>query len=104
MSRKELARLSLPDEFSLIDRLQRYVPAHPDVHTGIGDDAAVLPGRRGMHTLLTTDMLVSGRHFFPDTDMYGLGRKALAVAGRQCERHRGHGRIPDLCRHLLGRT
>lgn len=71
--------MSLPDEFALIDRLRRYAPAHPDVHTGIGDDAAVLPGRRGMYSLLTTDMLVAGRHFLPETDTYGLGRKALAV-------------------------
>lgn len=69
----------MPGEFDFIGRLSRHVPEHPKVHTGIGDDAAVLQGPRGMYTLLTTDMLIEGRHFFPDVDMYDLGRKALAV-------------------------
>jgi thiamine-monophosphate kinase len=47
---------------------------------GIGDDAAVLPGTRGLHTLLTTDLLTDGIHFrsaWTPGDL--LGRKALAV-------------------------
>lgn len=71
--------MSRPDEFGLIRALQRHLPEHPGVYVGIGDDAAVLPGRPGMYTLLTTDMLVEGQHFFSGTDMYALGRKALAV-------------------------
>lgn len=71
--------MSMPGEMDFIERLRRLIPSGADVHTGIGDDAAVLPGRRGMHTLLTTDMLVEGNHFFPGADPYALGRKALAV-------------------------
>ena len=32
-----------------------------------------------MQLAISTDMLVAGRHFFPDVDPYSLGHKALAV-------------------------
>ena len=53
-------------EFALIDRLARRSPiSHADLHTGIGDDAAVIAGlsREGELLLVTTDMLVENRHF-----------------------------------------
>ena len=53
-------------EFALIDRLRQKVPAgHPDLLVGIGDDAAVIGLTDGGEALIlvTTDMLVEGRHF-----------------------------------------
>jgi thiamine-monophosphate kinase len=73
--------MSALGEFGLI---ARYF-ARPDrplprsVALGIGDDCALLRPSPGMDLAISTDMLVSGRHFFPDTDPYGLGHKALAV-------------------------
>jgi thiamine-monophosphate kinase len=46
---------------------------------GAGDDAAIVRCRRGMELVVSTDMLVSGRHFFRDADPARLGHKALAV-------------------------
>jgi thiamine-monophosphate kinase len=67
----------MPSEFELI---RRYF-THPARHTllGVGDDAALVRVRRGMELVVSTDMLVGGRHFFPDADPRRLGHKALAV-------------------------
>lgn len=46
---------------------------------GIGDDAALLKASAGKQLAISTDMLVSGTHFFADTDPYFLGHKTLAV-------------------------
>jgi thiamine-monophosphate kinase len=46
---------------------------------GIGDDCAILPMVAGAQWAVSSDMLVSGRHFFPDVAPYRLGHKALAV-------------------------
>lgn len=47
---------------------------------GIGDDAALLPPlAEGEQLAISTDMLVEGRHYLPDTDPFRLGHKALAV-------------------------
>jgi thiamine-monophosphate kinase len=46
---------------------------------GVGDDAAIVRGRRGVDLVVTTDLLVSGRHFRPNADPAQLGHKALAV-------------------------
>jgi thiamine-monophosphate kinase len=46
---------------------------------GVGDDCALLQPKPGMQLAISTDMLVSGRHFFPDVDPRTLGHKALAV-------------------------
>ena len=64
-------------EFELI---RRYF-TRPALHTrlGVGDDAAVVRVRRGMELVVSADMLISGRHFFPDVDPRHLGHKALAV-------------------------
>jgi thiamine-monophosphate kinase len=53
----------------------------PTPHTllGPGDDAALLRASPGMELVVTTDMLVSGTHFFPDADARDLGWKTLAV-------------------------
>lgn len=64
-------------EFEIIDRFFNR-PA-PSAVLGVGDDAALLKISPGMELAVSTDMMVAGRHFFPDTDPYKLGRKLLAV-------------------------
>ncbi len=46
---------------------------------GIGDDCALWQPRAGMQLAVSSDMLVSGRHFLPEVDPRTLGHKALAV-------------------------
>ena len=67
------------NEFDLI---RRYFdrPAHdPAVRLAVGDDAAILAPTPGHELLVSTDMLVCGRHFFADVDPRALGHKAPAV-------------------------
>ena len=69
-------------EFDLIDRYFKR-PSHNakrgQVALGIGDDCALLSPASGMQLAISTDMLVEGRHFFPNVDPFALGHKALAV-------------------------
>ena len=46
---------------------------------GVGDDCALINPSPGMHLVISSDMLVEGRHFFSDVSPYSLGHKALAV-------------------------
>lgn len=64
-------------EFDLIKRY--FTRPAPGATLGVGDDAALLQVAEGMELAVSTDMLVSGTHFFPDADPFLLGRKALAV-------------------------
>ena len=64
-------------EFSLIGRHFDW-PA-PSGFLGVGDDCALMPVSVGHRLAVTTDLLVEGCHFFPDTDPHNLGHKALAV-------------------------
>ena len=64
-------------EFALIERFFKR-PARRAV-VGVGDDCAVWQPNPGMQLAISTDMLVEGRHFFPDVDPFFLGHKALAV-------------------------
>jgi thiamine-monophosphate kinase len=69
-------------EFGLIGRLAGKL-GRPDesVIVGIGDDAAVLKAPAGYDAVMTTDMLVEGVHFLPETiPWHPLGFKALAVS------------------------
>jgi len=67
----------MPSEFTLIDR--HFARATPQAVLGPGDDCALLAPSPGMELAITTDMLVSGTHFFADTDPKQLGWKTLAV-------------------------
>ncbi len=67
----------MSSEFDLIRR--HFTRATPGAVLGVGDDAALLALTPGCQWAVSTDMLVSGRHFFPDTDPEGLGHKAMAV-------------------------
>lgn len=64
-------------EFDLIERY--FTRRYPGVILGTGDDAALVKPSPGMELAISTDMLVSGRHFFADADPQKLGYKALAV-------------------------
>ncbi|WP_068636255.1 thiamine-phosphate kinase [Thauera butanivorans] len=66
-----------PSEFDLIRRHFSRGTRHTDLAGG--DDAALLSARPGMQLAVSTDMLVSGTHFFADTDPQDLGWKTLAV-------------------------
>ena len=68
-------------EFELIKRFfdRPSQAGVPGVVLGIGDDCALLQPQAGMQLAISSDMLVSGRHFFPDVDPRTLGHKALAV-------------------------
>jgi thiamine-monophosphate kinase len=64
-------------EFDLIRRY--FTRASPNALLGVGDDAALLQVSEGYVLAVSTDMLVSGAHFSPDTDPFLLGHKTLAV-------------------------
>ncbi|MBI3902555.1 MAG: thiamine-phosphate kinase [Nitrosomonadales bacterium] len=64
-------------EFDLIQRY--FTRPTPGAVLGVGDDAALLRIPDGMELAVSTDMLVSGTHFFPDAAPYLLGHKTLAV-------------------------
>ena len=65
-------------EFELIERLTRGRPAFGDVVVGPGDDGAVVLASDG-RVVVSTDMLVEGRHFRLDwSTPHDVGRKALA--------------------------
>src|SRR6185369_8621981 len=64
-------------EFALIDKY--FARPTPSAVLGPGDDCALLQPAPGLELAVTTDMLVAGTHFLPDTDPRNLGWKALAV-------------------------
>ncbi len=64
-------------EFDLIKRF--FTRATPLAVLGVGDDCALLQPSPGMQMAISSDMLVSGLHFFADVDPRALGHKALAV-------------------------
>ncbi len=68
---------AVPSEFDLIRRY--FTRATPGAVLGVGDDAALLALTPGSQLAVSTDMLVSGRHFFANADPESLGHKALAV-------------------------
>ena len=64
-------------EFDLITRY--FHRPTPRAVLGVGDDCALLAPRPGTQLAISSDMLVEGRHFFPNVDPASLGHKALAV-------------------------
>ncbi|MDP3539147.1 MAG: thiamine-phosphate kinase [Azonexus sp.] len=64
-------------EFALIDKY--FARPTPSAVLGPGDDCALIQPTPGRQLAVTTDMLVAGTHFLPDTDPRNLGWKALAV-------------------------
>ena len=67
-------------EFDLIARYFTRTPSSSDrVSLGVGDDCALINPTPGVQLAISSDMLVAGRHFFPDADPFQLGHKCLAV-------------------------
>jgi thiamine-monophosphate kinase len=67
------------NEFELIARLTKSLPANKNVVTGADDDCAVLDAGAADNLLLfKTDAVVEGIHFTKDTPPEKIGRKALA--------------------------
>jgi thiamine-monophosphate kinase len=69
-------------EFGLIDwiRMRQAGRARRGTVLGIGDDCAILEVAPGARLLLTTDMLMDGRHFWLDRDgAEAVGYKAMGV-------------------------
>ncbi len=75
-------QMSRLDEFALISRLASQLPQPArDVVVGIGDDAAVVQPGAGEEVLLTTDTMVEGIHFLPNTlSSIDVGYKCVAVS------------------------
>lgn len=67
----------MPSEFDIIRSF--FTRPAPDTVLGIGDDAALIRPSPGMELAISTDMLVSGRHFFDSADARAVGHKSLAV-------------------------
>ncbi len=67
------------NEFDLIARLTKSLPANGSVVVGAGDDCAVLDcGTPGRQLLFKTDAMVEGIHFTHAMPPEKVGRKALA--------------------------
>lgn len=72
------ATLADAGEFGLISELLPLFPSSADVLVGPGDDAAVMRVRKG-HVVVSTDLMVEGRHFRRDwVDAVDVGRRAAA--------------------------
>lgn len=70
----------LVDEFALIRRyFAALTPDAGGVVLGVGDDAALLRPSAGCELVVTSDTLVAGRHFPPQTTAFDIGWKSLAV-------------------------
>ncbi|MBI5793341.1 MAG: thiamine-phosphate kinase [Rhodocyclales bacterium] len=67
----------MPSEFELIARYFTRGTTHTTL--GVGDDGALITPAPGQELVISTDMLVEGTHFLPDTDAEDLGWKTLAV-------------------------
>ena len=67
-------------EFDLIRWIRDRSTSSSQVPLGIGDDCALIAPTPGRELLVTTDMLMDGRHFrLTETDPAAVGFKALAV-------------------------
>lgn len=66
-------------EFELIREFFTRQTQDAAVRMGIGDDAALIAVPEGCELVVTTDTLVSGRHFPEDASAFDIGWKSLAV-------------------------
>lgn len=67
-------------EFELIRQFFTQKTHHQSqVDLGVGDDAALFRIASHQQCVVSSDLLISGKHFFADVLPYDLGHKALAV-------------------------
>lgn len=67
-------------EFAIIDNFfKQRSYQRKDVLLGIGDDCAITDVPDGQSLVVTTDTLLSGVHFLPDTPAAAIAHKAVAV-------------------------
>lgn len=82
MEKNEIKRTELGElgEFGLIERLtEKFIPLNKSTIKSVGDDAAVI-NYEGLHTVVSTDLLVEGVHFdLTYTPLKHLGYKAVVV-------------------------
>lgn len=71
--------MSQRGEFELIREFFTRPSRDAAVHLGVGDDAALLAVPENQELVVTTDTLVSGRHFPEDAAPFDIGWKSLAV-------------------------
>ena len=70
------------DEFSLIGAyFKRAISPSTasQIDVGVGDDAALFRVADGHQCVVSSDLLIQGRHFFADVAPFTLGHKSLAV-------------------------
>ncbi len=67
----------MPSEFEVIARF--FTRPSRTAALGVGDDCALVRIPADLALAVTTDLLVEGTHFLPDSDPSKLGHKALAV-------------------------
>lgn len=67
----------MPSEFELIAK--HFTRGTSHTLLGVGDDGALIAPTPGCELVISTDMLVEGTHFLPDTNPHDLGWKTLAV-------------------------
>ena len=70
------------DEFSLINAyFKRAISPSktPQIAVGVGDDAAVFRVAKGHQCVVSSDLLIEGRHFFADVAPFTLVHQSLAV-------------------------
>jgi thiamine-monophosphate kinase len=73
-------------EFGMIEKIRSAMKSkNPNILMGIGDDAALFKPTPGNELVITTDMLVEGRHFDLKTiSPWELGAKTMAVNISDC--------------------
>lgn len=67
------------NESQIIEYFFKSLTDNSDISLGIGDDAAVIDIPHGFQSVISTDTLVSGVHFFPNQNAAEIAHKALAV-------------------------
>ncbi|MBI5360330.1 MAG: thiamine-phosphate kinase [Planctomycetes bacterium] len=68
-----------PTEIDFIQWIREHTPQLPENYVvGIGDDSAVVNTFGKTSVVITTDSVVEGVHFKPETEPYLAGRKAMA--------------------------
>lgn len=71
----------MQNEFDLINYLKNLNKTHSKfIHTGIGDDAAIIDTLEGYQLVSSIDTSISGVHFPKETSAADIGYKSLAVS------------------------